>query len=96
MLCIQKECRILKFPGILNLQNCLSLCTKSSIAPNSSVPFIFSYSIFMPKEKAKDNTTTTKHEHATHNLLDIPLTKTNMLLLENSLLKNSALEIGMI
>ena len=49
--CVYKECKIMKFPGILNLENCLSLCTKSSIAPNSSVPLIFSYSIFMPKSK---------------------------------------------
>ena len=53
--CVYKECKILKFPGILNLQNCLSLCTKSSIAPNSSVPLIFSYCYLYAIAKDKHN-----------------------------------------
>ena len=66
--CVYKECKILKFPDILNLQNCL-----------------FMYQIqHSPKLSASFSTCYAKDEHnyntrsATHNLLDIPLTKTNM------------------
>ena len=38
--CVYKECKILKFPDILNLQNCLFLCMKSSTDPNSVPLFL--------------------------------------------------------
>ena len=66
--CVYKECKILKFPDILNLQNCL-LMYEIQHRPKISASF--------PALHAKD-----KHNYntrsATHNLLDIRFTKTNM------------------
>ena len=66
--CVYKECKILKFLDILNLQNCLFMY-KIQHRPKLSAPF--------PSVHAKD-----KHNYntrsTTHNLLDIPLTKANM------------------
>ena len=66
--CVYKECKILKLPDILNLQNCLFMY-QIEHKPKLSASF--------PALHAKDN-----HNYntisATHNLLDIPLTKTNM------------------
>ena len=69
--CVYKECKILKFPDILNLQNCLFIY---QIQQNPKLSASF------PTLYVKD-----KHNHktksATHNLLDkflIPLTKTIM------------------
>ena len=66
--CVYKACKILKFPDILNLQNCLFIY-QIHHRPKLSASF--------PALHAKD-----KHNYITrsaaHNLLDIPLTKTNM------------------
>ena len=66
--CVYKECKVLKFPDILNLQNCLFMY-QIQHSPKLSASF--------PTLYVKD-----KHNHntrpATHNLLDIPLTKTIM------------------
>ena len=63
---LYKECKILKFPDILNLQNCL-LMYQIQLRPTLSTSF--------PALHAKD-----KHNYNTrseaHNFLDIPLTKT--------------------
>ena len=66
--CLYKECKILKFPDILNLQNCL-LMYQVQLRPklNTSFPAL------LAKDKHNYNT-----RSATHNLLDIPLTKTNI------------------
>ena len=65
---VYKKYKILKFPGILNVQNCLFMY-KIRHSPKLSVSF--------PALHAKD-----RHNYntrsATHDLLDIPLTKTNM------------------
>ena len=65
--CVYKEYKILKFPNILNLQNCLFMY-QIQHRPKLSASF--------PALHAKD-----KHNYstrsATHSLLDIPLTKTN-------------------
>ena len=65
--CVYKEWKILKFLDILNLQNCLFMY-QISIAPNS-VPLFLLF-------RVKTSTTTTLGQQ--HNLLDIPLTETNM------------------
>ena len=53
--CVYKECKILKFPDILNLQNCLFMYQiQHSIAPL--------FLLFMPKT----NTTTEHSRSATH------------------------------
>ena len=66
--CVYKECKILKFPDILNLQNCLFMY-QIQHSPKFSASF--------PTLYAKD-----KHNYdnrsAKYNLLDIPLTKTSM------------------
>ena len=66
--CVYKECKILRFPDILNLKNCLFMY-QIQHRPKLSASF--------PPLHAKD-----KHNYntrsATDNLLDIPLTKTNM------------------
>ena len=59
---------ILQFPDILNLQNCLFMY-QIQHSPKLSATFPTLYA----KDKHNYNTTS-----ATHNLLDIPLTKTNM------------------
>ena len=66
--CVYKECKILKFPDILNLQNCLFMY-QIQHSPKLSASFPTLYA----KDKHNYNT-----RSATHNLLDIPLTKTNM------------------
>ena len=65
---VYKECKILKFPDILNLQNCLFMY-QIQHSPKLSASFPTLYA----KDKHNYNT-----RSATHNLLDIPLTKTNM------------------
>ena len=76
IICVYKECKILKYPNILNLQNCLFVY-QIQHSPKLSASF--------PDLHAKD-----KHSYNTrsarHNLLDIPLTKTNMY--EKSSIKN--------
>ena len=66
--CVYKECKILKFSDILNLQNCL-LLYQIELRPKISTIF--------PTHHAKD-----KHNYNTrsakHNLLDILLTKNHM------------------
>ena len=66
--CVYKVCKILKFPDILNLQNCLFMY-QIQHSPKLSASFPTRYA----KDKHNYNT-----RSATHNLLDIPLTKTNM------------------
>ena len=66
--CVYKECKLLKFPVILNLQNCLFMY-QIQHSPKLSASFPTLYA------KGKHNYNT---RSATHNLLDIPLTKTNM------------------
>ena len=66
--CVYKECKILKFPDILNLQNCLFMC-EIQHRPKLSA----SFSALHAKDKHNYNS-----RSATHNLLDIPFTKTNM------------------
>ena len=61
---IYKECKIPKFPDILNLQNCFFMY-QIQHSPKLSASF--------PTLYTKDNT-----RSATHNLLDIPLAKVNM------------------
>ena len=61
---IYKECKIPKFPDILNLQNCFFMY-QIQHSPKLSASF--------PTLYIKDNT-----RSATHNLLDIPLAKVNM------------------
>ena len=66
--CVYKVCKILKFPDILNLQNCFCMYQIQHI-PKLSASF--------PTLHAKN-----KHNYSnrlgTQNLLDIPLTKLNM------------------
>ena len=62
--CVDKECKILEFPNILNLQNCLFF--------DQSPKLSTSFPALHPKNKHKYNTRSTAH-----NLLDTPLTKTN-------------------
>ena len=66
--CVYKECKLLKFPDIINLQNCLFMY-QIQHSPKLSASFPTLYA----KDKHNYNT-----RSATHNLLDIPLTKTNM------------------
>ena len=65
--CVYKECKILKFLDILNLQNCLFMY-QIQHSPKLSASFPALYA----KDKHNYNT-----RSATHNLLDIPL-KANM------------------
>ena len=60
--CVYKECKILKFPDILNLQNCLFMY-QIHHSPKRSASFPTLY------VKGKHNH---KTRSATHNLLDIP------------------------
>ena len=80
--CVYKECKILKFPDILNLQNCLFMY-EIQHRPKLSA----SFPALHAKDKPNYNT-----RSATHNLLDIPFTKTTMY--GKTLLKTIALEIG--
>ena len=82
--CVYKECKILKFPDMPNLQNCLFMY-QIQHSPKLRVSFPTLYA------KGKHNYNT---RSATHNLLDIPLTKTNMY--GKNSIKNFALEIGTI
>ena len=66
--CVHKECKILKFPNILSLQNCLFMC-QIQHSPKLSASF--------PTLYARDNQNYNTRS-AMHNLLDIPLTKTNI------------------
>ena len=66
--CVYKECKILKFPDILNLQNCLFMYKIQHRSKSSA-----SFPALHAKDKHNYNT-----RSATHNLLDIPFTKTNM------------------
>ena len=66
--CVYKEWKILKFPDILNLQNC-PFMHKIQHSPKLSASFPTLYA----KDKHNYNT-----RSATHNLLDIPITITNM------------------
>ena len=66
--CVYKECKILKFPDILNLQNCLFMY-QIQHSPKLTAFFPTLY------VKGKHNYST---RSATHNLLDIPLTKANI------------------
>ena len=66
--CVYKECKLLKFPDILNLQNCVFM-QQIQHSPKLSA----SFPALHVKDKHNYNTTS-----ATHNLLDILLTKTNI------------------
>ena len=66
--CVYKECKILKFSDILNLQNCLFMYQMQH-SPKLSA----SFPALHAKDKRNYNT-----RSATHNLLDIHLTKPNM------------------
>ena len=66
--CVYKECKILKFSNILNLQNC-GFMYQIQHSPKLSASFPILYA------KAKHNYNT---RSATCNIFDIPLTKTNM------------------
>ena len=66
--CVYKEWEILKFPNILNVQNCLFMYQiQHSHKLSASFPTLYA------KDKHNYNT-----RSATHNLLDIPLIKTNI------------------
>ena len=66
IICVYKVCKILKFPDILNLQSCF-IMYRIQHNLKLSAPFPTLY----VKDKHNYNTRLT-----THNLLDIPLTKT--------------------
>ena len=66
--CVYKECKIFKFPDILNLQNCLFMYEIEHRSKLSA-----SFPAFHATDKHNYNT-----RSATHNCLDIPLTKTNI------------------
>ena len=66
--CVYTECKILKFCDILNLQNCLSMY---QIQDSSKL----SASFYAVHAKDKHNYNT---RSVTRDILDIPLTKTNM------------------
>ena len=82
--CVYKKSKMLKFPEILNLQNCLFMY-QIQYRPKLSASF--------PALHAKD-----KHNYntrsATHNLLDTPVIKTNMY--GKNSIKTIALETGII
>ena len=63
--CVYKECKVLKFPDILNLKNCLFMyqCQHSS-------KFSASFPTLHAKDEHNYNT-----RSATHNVLEISLTK---------------------
>ena len=82
--CVCKECKILKFPDILNLQKCLFMY-QIQHRPKLSASFPTLYA----KDKQNYNT-----RSATYNLLDIPLTK--QICMGKTLFKTFALDIGTI
>ena len=68
--CVHKECKILKFHNILNLQNYLFM-----YQIQYSPKLIASFSALHAKDKHNYNT---RSGITSHCFLDIPLTKTNM------------------